>query len=105
MVKMDSVIHESLRLNTMGSRGLAREVVAPGGVTTPEGLYLPCGTHVCIVFSPRQRDSDVWDRAEDFIPMRFVASPNSETDLGEKPKSAVHVTEDFLSFGYGRHAW
>lgn len=105
MVEMDSVIRESLRLNSMGSRGLAREVVAPEGVTVPDGLYLPHGTHVCVIISSRQRDRDVWERGDEFVPFRFVRPPDERVEFADKPRSAVHVTEDFLSFGYGRHAW
>lgn len=104
MVKLDSVIRESLRLNSMGSRGLTREVVTPEGVTTPEGLHLPAGTHLCVIISTRQQDFDVWDRADVFVPFRFVNSSEEPVAVAEKPRHAVHVTEDFLSFGYGQHA-
>ena len=108
MVKLDSVIRESLRLNTMGGRGLSREVVAPQGVTTPDGLYLPCGTCITMVVCSRQRDPDVWERADEFVPLRFVrneAPSHTEESTKKQAKHAVHVSEDFLSFGYGRHAW
>ena len=105
MVKMDSVIRESLRLHSMGSRGLSREVVAPEGVTTPDGLYLPCSTHLCIIASNRQHELDVWERGDEFLPFRFVRPTNESTVAVDTPRHAVHVTEDFLSFGYGQHAW
>ena len=105
MAKMDSVIRESLRLNTMSGRGLSREVVAPDGVTTPDGLYLPCGTHVCFIISSKQRDLDVWELGHEFVPFRFVRPLDQPAEFADKSKSAVHVTEDFLSFGYGPHAW
>ena len=100
MVKMDSVIRESLRLNTMSSRALAREVVAPGGTVTPDGLYLPLGSHVSANVCSMQRDLDVWHQSNEFVPLRFVDSASADMRKG-----AVHVTEDFLSFGFGRRAW
>lgn len=104
MTKLDSVIRESLRLNAITSRGLTREVVAPEGVTTPEGLYLRSGTHLCIITGSRQRDFDVWEGADNFVPLRFVRPSDGPDEFASKPRHAVHVTEDFLSFGYGQHA-
>ena len=105
MVKLDSVIRESLRLNSMAGRGLSREVVASGGITTPDGLFLPRGTHLCVITSSMQRDGKIWDRADEFVPFRFVRPVDGGVESADKSKSAVHVTEDFLSFGYGQHAW
>lgn len=104
MVKLDSVIRESLRVNSMGGRGLRREVVAPEGVVTPEGLHLPAGTHLCIIISDRQQDLDLWERGDEFVPFRFVKGAEDSAESADRPRHAVHVTEDFLSFGYGPHA-
>lgn len=95
----------------MNNRGLSREVVAPTGLTTPDGLYLPRGTHVCVVFGPRQLDEGVWERGGEFAPLRFCREGGDEKDAEGKEetkgvgKAAVHITEDFMSFGLGRHAW
>ncbi|KAF2482021.1 cytochrome P450 [Neohortaea acidophila] len=105
---LDSVIRESLRFKPMNGRGLGREVVAPTGLTTPDGLYLPCGTHVCVVFGPRQLDEGVWERGGKFAPLRFYREGGDEGGTTEEKedvgKAAVHITEDFMSFGLGRHA-
>ena len=105
MIKLDSVIRESLRLNTFVARALQREVVQPGGVTTPDGLHLPQGTHISTIISAMQRDDEVWERANEFVPLRFYKGEKERQDPEEKQWSAVHVTEQYLSFGFGRHAW
>lgn len=107
MTKLDSVIRESLRMSNMAGRGLDREVVAEMGVTTPSGVFLPCGTHVCMAVSSRQKDEGVWEKGNEFVPLRFYkgGSEDEGDEENDKAKSAVHVTEDFLSFGLGKHAW
>ena len=102
MRKLDSVIRESLRLTTMAAHGMSREVVAPAGVTTPDGLYLPQGAHVSVITNSYQTDPDVWERGDEFVPFRFY---RSDDEANAQAKHAVHVTENFLSFGYGPHAW
>lgn len=105
MYKLDSVIRESLRLGSFQGRGLQREVVKPGGVTTPDGLYLPQGTRICTPMSSRQQDEEIWENANEYIPMRFYVPPEDRKGSEEKQWSAVHVTEQFLAFGFGKHAW
>ena len=106
MNKLDSVIRESMRLNPLMGRGLQREVVQPGGISTPGGQFLPQGTHICAPLSSRARDAEVWERPDEFVPLRFYKSPEDlKANEEDKQWSAVHVTESFLSFGLGRHAW
>ena len=97
MTRMDSVIRESLRFNPMFGRVMMREVVKSGGVTTPEGLHLPQGMHVCALVASMQRDPTLYERADEFVPLRYYEA--------EKQRSATEIGEEYLPFGLGRHAW
>lgn len=46
MVKLDSAIRESMRLNPMFAKGIPKEVVKVRGMYMAEGLFLPLGCHV-----------------------------------------------------------
>ena len=104
MVMMDSVIRETLRFSPAVGHALQRAVVKPGGVTTPDGLYLPQGTHVSAVVSPMQRDPDLCERGDQYLPLRWYKPVEEQTNLAEKQKTAVQINDGFLSFGLGKHA-
>lgn len=111
MVKVDSVLRETLRYHPLGAQNMIREVLQPGGVVTPDGLHLLQGTHVQIVVSNMQRDKEIWgDDADEYDPLRFykraldAKSDDNINGLHSRQKMAVQLSEDFLSFGLGRHA-
>jgi cytochrome P450 len=99
MVKMDSVIRETMRERPFAARALDREVTNPAGLTTPEGLYLPPGIRINTTMSCKQRDTDKCERGDEWVPLRFY----EKTDKGRQ--SAVQISTEFLPFGLGRHAW
>lgn len=129
----DSVLRETLRLHPSFDDALLREVVAPAGLTTPEGVYLPQGSHVAMHTRLMQR-SDWMGEGQDwssFQPFRYseLAADRHEAqkqaargelptgdDATEEEKatalpadkgqvSAVQISDKFLPFGLGRHAW
>jgi len=131
MIKLDSVIHETLRLHSMFAHGMTRQVMPKAGVTTPDGLWLPQGCNVAALVIPPQRDS--CEKGEEWQPLRFYHAANSSAQGDEAAESATteqqHVAEeqdatakgppsstyvkqtmavqinpDFLSFGLGKHA-
>ncbi|KAF7198245.1 Cytochrome P450 monooxygenase [Pseudocercospora fuligena] len=112
MTKLDSVVRESLRFNPMNAQGMVREVVAPGGVTTPDGLYLAQGSHIQCIVSPMQRDVDIFgSSADEYDPLRHHRqgqdnglSEHENMPEVEKQKAAVQINHEFLSWGLGRHA-
>lgn len=105
MTKLDSVIRESLRLHPLNAQGMIREVVAPGGAVTPDGLYLPKGTHVSTLASIMQADQVIWgEDAAEFDPLRFYKKATAEGGEGSRQTSAVQLSEEYLSFGLGKHA-
>lgn len=108
--KLDSTLRETLRLHPAGSRGNQREVVAPNGVTTPDGLFLPQGTHVCAYVAPMQNDVSFPGHAghEDvnqYRPLRHCpALEGGELAEGDKQPLAVQISPSYLSFSLGKHA-
>lgn len=104
MTKLDSVVRETLRFNPLGAQGMVREVVTPGGLVTPDGLHLPVGTHISSISSSMQRDKGIWgDSADEYVPLRFYEKAIAE-GLEERQTAAVQLSEEYLSFGLGKHA-
>ena len=123
----ESVLRETLRLNPAFDDSMLREVVAPAGVHTPEGVYLPCGSHVAMHTRLMQR-SEWCGEGQDwtsFQPFRYCemaaeaqrrASERNEGDdateeeravagSGKGQISAVQISERYMGFGLGKHAW
>ncbi|KAF2169519.1 hypothetical protein M409DRAFT_64636 [Zasmidium cellare ATCC 36951] len=99
MHKLDSLIRETLRYHPMTPQGLVRQVVQPGGLTSPEGVYLPEGTHVHSIVKNMHHDSQLFgEGADEFDPLRYYKPPSGDQ------KSAVHISSDFLPWGLGKHA-
>lgn len=104
MTKMDSVIRETLRLHPLNEQGMIREVVYAGGITTPDGLHLPEGTHVSTIANSMQQDRDFWgEDADQYDPLRFYKKASGEAG-GARQIAAVQLSEEYLSFGLGKHA-
>ncbi|KAK4497556.1 hypothetical protein PRZ48_012007 [Zasmidium cellare] len=96
MTKLDSLLRETLRYHPMTPQGLVRQVVKPGGLTTPDGVYLPEGTHVHSIVKNMHHDLDLFGAgADEFDPLRYYKP---------EQKSAVHISSDFLPWGLGKHA-
>ncbi|KAK5716584.1 hypothetical protein LTR15_009475 [Elasticomyces elasticus] len=104
MLKLDSVIRESLHLHTMSAHGLQREVVQAGGITTPDGVYLPQGSHVA-TFHPDLLDDDV-----QYEPLRsYKVAMGALDGDGEGGPRKQKLASDIsggqsLAFGLGKHA-
>ena len=115
--KIDSTLRESLRISTFKARGVERVVVAPKGVTLPDGTHLRKGTKVGVPVLPIHHDNDIYPNADEFQPLRFYHSPpgvtSQETDAQHTASQAsasghvelINSSETFLAFGHGKHAW
>lgn len=121
----DSVLRETLRLNPAFDDSMLREVVAPAGVHTPEGVYLPCGSHVAMHTRLMQRsewsgEGQDWTSFQPFryyemaaAAQRKASETNEGDDATEEEKtvadrgqiSAVQISERYMLFGLGKHAW
>ena len=112
----DSVLRETLRFHPAFDDSMLREVMAPAGLYTPDGTYLPCGSHVALHTRLMQRssfagDDENWDS---FRPFRYCEkviegserSTSTQTGAVEKGQiSAVQISGRYMSFGLGKHAW
>lgn len=114
LIKVDSSIRESQRLNPLSPMLVAREVVGTGGLRHPElGWTLPKGTSVVVYSEGIQRDEDVFDEPLRYKPFRYANM--QETQLPDAPgggstKTPGHfgmiaTSDQHLPFGHGRHAW
>ena len=124
MLKMDSLLRETLRIHPMFAHGMTRRVMAAEGVRIPDSdLWLAQGSHVAALVIPPQTTlrsglgeerggrEDGWE----WQPFRFYdqnvetkgrASAGGETQ--EQPQRrqtpTTQISPAFLSFGLGKHS-
>lgn len=121
MVFTDSVARESLRLNTVPTRALVRQVISDG-VRTDTDMPLPRGALISFVSQPMHTDPDHFPDPHAFQPFRFVrlrqrdAEAQRDSDGSNCPSKAVddtggnwspHAflsTANLLIFGRGRNS-
>jgi hypothetical protein len=93
---------------------MLREVVAPAGLYTPDGTYLPRGSHVALHTRLMQRSSFAGegDGCDSFLPFRYCekvaegGDKSPETVVADKGQiSAVQISGRYMPFGLGKHAW
>ncbi|KAK3402657.1 cytochrome P450 [Sordaria brevicollis] len=95
MVKLDSTLRESQRLNMVACIGIGRKVVVKEGVITPSGVKLPYGANVFVPAYTVMHDEELYNDAESFKPFRFA----------EESREAFPMTScKYLAFGHGRSA-
>ncbi|KAJ7362974.1 cytochrome P450 [Mycena albidolilacea] len=103
MVKIDSFLRESQRLNTNGPAGMWRKVVAKDGFRFSDGTVLPYGTFLSVARAPirsRLRRIDAnYENAATFDGFRF-ARERAEHSKRHMISTAV----DHMPFGTGKHA-
>lgn len=120
MYKMDSALRESTRLGSFLGKGLLRKVMAPAGITTPNGTHCPYGSMIAVPSNGVHNDPEHFPDAAVFWPFRFSSarqSNGSEEDFSsgdERTNSDDYVRKANLSFvstspsyhpfGHGRHA-
>jgi cytochrome P450 len=111
MVKIDSALRESQRINSMLSFGLERKVMAPEGVTTPQGVYCPAGSIISVPANGIHNDPSIFTDADQFKPFRFAnlrddigRDNNPEGILKRANYGFVTTSTEYLPFGHGRHA-
>lgn len=111
MTNTDSVMRESLRIDTVPTRSIVRKVMVDG-VVTDAGLPLPKGSLVSFVSQPMHTDPDRWDDPLRFDPFRFVKLREEEAKSDEKvehiggdwSRHSFLSTADLLVFGRGKNS-
>ncbi|XP_060572065.1 steroid 17-alpha-hydroxylase/17,20 lyase-like [Ruditapes philippinarum] len=77
----EAVIHESMRLATIGPTGIFHESSCDSEIC---GYRIPKGTSVVINHWALHNDPSAWDDVDRFIPQRYL---DEDCKLGPKPKS------------------
>ncbi|KAK9108254.1 hypothetical protein Syun_024265 [Stephania yunnanensis] len=88
---LNCIIKETLRLHAPAPMLAPREAITS---TTLNGYHIPAKTRVFINAWAIHRDSKVWDRAEEFVPERFLS-----TSIDFKGHDF-----EFIPFGSGRRS-
>jgi cytochrome P450 len=119
LVRTDSILRETLRINSFGNRSIIRKVMVDN-LRTEDGILLPKGAMVSILAHPAQCDDDIYADPLKFDPFRFSRlreanestikiqkdDPNIKTNNNNTASnlSFVSTGPQNLSFGHGRHA-
>ncbi|KAL9619128.1 MAG: hypothetical protein Q9160_006217 [Pyrenula sp. 1 TL-2023] len=109
LVKHDSALRETLRMRD--GRGPMKEVMAPEGITTPDGLYLPQGAKIGVYSPPVHYDADIYPDPTTYKPWRYLPD-GGQSDHTHEPAvvtaksgaSATKPTREYMAFGYGKHS-
>ena len=106
LVKHDSAVKETLRLGGIIASGVGRKIVAPDGLTAPNGLHLPHGTVVALPTWGAHRDRQIYHDPEQFQPFRFsdLRSVNQEDRAKDAKLMAPSISPDYGAWGLGKHA-
>ncbi|KAJ7796327.1 cytochrome P450 [Mycena olivaceomarginata] len=111
MVKIDSFLRESQRINTNGPVGMRRRVVAKDGFRFSDGTVLPYGAHLSVALRPTHYDESNYENAATFDGFRFAQEradhlahhdPNNNQDIFKRHMISTAV--DHMPFGTGKHA-
>lgn len=116
MYRMDSAIRESQRHSAFALTFVQRKVVAKEGITSPEGVYFPPGTHLSCPWLPVAADGDITERPDEYDAFRFSREREKYEAMGAEEKEKVDAlkmrqngmvttSDRHLPFGHGRHAW
>ncbi|PYI00108.1 cytochrome P450 [Aspergillus ellipticus CBS 707.79] len=106
MVKLDSFMKESQRLNPLTMVSFERKVLEP--LTLPDGTRLPAGAHLAAPSFHIARDPEYFEDPNEFDGLRFLKLHRDQISSGSLKDQSKHqyvsVDETSLHFGYGRQA-
>lgn len=98
----DSVIKETLRLNT-AIKALSAEVMQEDGLTIEDRMiHLPQGARVSVSAWGIHHDEDIYPNAFTFDPFRFV--PLHKDERIQNADSLATPSENYIPFGIGKHS-
>lgn len=113
MVRADSVLRETLRINSFSARNMLRKVMI-SNLHTKDGIVLPKGCDVTMLTFSIQTDSDLFEDPFKFDPFRYSRMrenvPSTTDDHGNQGNGPtanlnfVSTGPQFLPFGHGKHA-
>ncbi|KAK7468967.1 hypothetical protein VKT23_003466 [Stygiomarasmius scandens] len=97
MVRVDSFLRESARLNAISLTSINRYTLED--YTFADGTFIPKGTVIASSMYSTHLDERIYPNAHTFDPWRFV-NTNGKSDPG---KAYTGTSAEFLSFGAGKH--
>ncbi|KAL9530972.1 Cytochrome P450 monooxygenase [Sphaerulina musiva] len=117
LYRIDSTIKESMRFSSLGITGLMRKVTKPSGITLPNGTHIPYGIKIATPNVAIHRDPAFYPSPNEYDAFRYSRSrettttTTTPTTTTEPLSSRTHhqamlvtTSENFLSFGHGRHS-
>lgn len=107
LYRLDSVIRESTRMSGIGGTSMARKVKVPGGMTLPDGTWVPENNTIGVSMDGIHFDEEIYENPLVFDPFRF-SRPREMHKPGDKPlvnEDFVTTSTSFLPFGHGLHGW
>lgn len=107
MIRTDSVVRETLRINPFGNRSLMRKVIKDG-LVTPDGMKLPKNSLFSFFSEPVQHDPDKFEDPFKYDPFRTSREREAAADEDGKPGghalTVVSTSPNYLPWGHGKHA-
>lgn len=96
---LEGVIREALRLHPQII--VRQERVAPaGGMTLPDGTYLPAGTKVGALGQAMTLNCDIFgEDADEFVPDRWMAKADESVEAYTQRRNRMERTD--MTFGHG----
>jgi cytochrome P450 len=111
LVRIDSVIRESMRLRMLDTTAMHRYVKPKDGYTFDSGEFLPFGTHLCFPAGPYQEDGYLSENPLVFDPFRFsrdiedkdLSGDTTENEaIRKEPMTAVSTGSTHFPWGVGK---
>lgn len=103
LVKLDSFLKESQRLNPHNQLTFDREIRAKGGITLSNGVHLKQGARVAVPANQMALDPNIWENPEDFNGFRFAELRSASKEEANKFQFATTSPKNAMYFGHGRH--
>lgn len=111
MVRIDSVLRESMRLWGFISRGVMKMVMVREGIKIPSGEHLPFKAKVGVSAYAIHHDEAIYSNAFLFDAFRFSRPLEAVAMVGttgnDRPEMLpmVKSTNNFMGFSHGRNTW
>ena len=96
--------HDSILTFKWANVLCSAQVLARGGYTLENGLFVPYGSTLSVPQWALHHDPTIYSDPDTYRPLRFYnqkPDPHQEQDT----RSLVAATPEYLSWGLGRHAW
>jgi cytochrome P450 len=104
MIRTDSVVRETMRINPFGNRTMMRKVIKDG-LVAPDGTKLPKGIMFSFFSEPVQHDPDNYPEPFKFDPFRTSRVREADIDgKGSHALTVVSTSPKFLPWSHGKHA-